>query len=83
MDAMTKDTIIMLLGAFIALLPYLGFPHNWDNVFMVVCGLVFIAVGIAMRREKRLMRSMPERRPVTPPQPAQPQSVNPQEMPVA
>ena len=47
---MTLDTIIMLLGAFIAILPFLGFPASWDTVLFFLAGIAVIALGIAVRR---------------------------------
>ena len=47
---MTIDTLIMLSGAFVLILPFLGFPYSWDRVFLVIVGLFVIALGIAVRR---------------------------------
>lgn len=47
---MTTDTLIMLSGAVIALLPYLGFPNSWDSVFLLLLGFLVIALGITVRR---------------------------------
>lgn len=49
---MKKDVILMLLGAFIAALPFLGFPQVWDMVFLVTIGVFIIGVGIVVRRGK-------------------------------
>jgi len=64
---MTKDTLLMLIGAFIALLPFLGFPNSWDTVLLVISGACVIALGIAVRRGERPARvSKPAPRPVSP-----------------
>lgn len=47
---MTLDALIMLVGALVALLPFLGFPHSWDTVFFFILGVVVIALGIIVRR---------------------------------
>ena len=47
---MTLDTLIMLSGAFVAVLPFLGFPNNWDSVFFFFAGVIVISLGIALRR---------------------------------
>jgi len=52
---MTLDTLIMLAGALVALLPFLGFPNSWDNVLLFIAGIFVIALGIIVRR--RLGRS--------------------------
>lgn len=52
---MTKDTLLFVIGGLIAFLPFLGFPHQWDTVFMVLLGASAAAVGVALRRDKRAM----------------------------
>lgn len=47
---MTLDIVIMTVGALVALLPFLGFPIHWDNIILVVLGLLTIALGIVVRR---------------------------------
>ncbi|OGG45321.1 hypothetical protein A2673_00240 [Candidatus Kaiserbacteria bacterium RIFCSPHIGHO2_01_FULL_50_13] len=47
---MTIDTLIMLSGAFVAALPFLGFPNTWDAALFLVAGIFIIALGIAVRR---------------------------------
>lgn len=52
---MTIDALIMLSGAFVAVLPFLGFPNSWDSYLFVIAGAFTIALGIVVRR--RLGRS--------------------------
>ncbi len=47
---MTLDALIMLFGAFVALLPFLGFPNSWDTVLLLIAGIIIIALGIVVRR---------------------------------
>lgn len=47
---MTIDALIMAAGAFVAILPFLGFPIKWDSVFLVVIGVFIITLGIIIRR---------------------------------
>ena len=47
---MTLDTLIMLSGAFVAVLPFLGFPTNWDTIFLVAVGIFVVGLGIAVHR---------------------------------
>lgn len=47
---MTLDSLIMLSGAFVAVLPFLGFPNSWDNAFFLIAGIFIIAFGVAVRR---------------------------------
>ncbi|MBI5458026.1 hypothetical protein HY971_04880 [Candidatus Kaiserbacteria bacterium] len=47
---MTIDALIMLGGAFVAVLPFLGFPNSWDTFFFFCAGVFIIALGIVVRR---------------------------------
>lgn len=47
---MTVDTLIMLAGAIVAVLPFLGFPNSWDRVLYFLAGILVIALGIIVRR---------------------------------
>ena len=47
---MTLDTLIMLAGAFVAVLPFLGFPNSWDNVLFFLAGVFIISLGVVLRR---------------------------------
>lgn len=49
---MTLDALIMLVGALIALLPFLGFPNSWDTVLFFILGVIVIALGIIVRRRE-------------------------------
>lgn len=50
---MTLDSLIMLTGALVALLPFLGFPESWDMVIFFLLGVLVIGLGIAVRRHGR------------------------------
>jgi drug/metabolite transporter (DMT)-like permease len=54
---MSLDTLIMFAGAVIALLPFSGFPQEWDRVILVIVGVFVIALGIVVRR--RMPRTTP------------------------
>jgi hypothetical protein len=47
---MTLDALIMFAGFFVAILPFLGFPIQWDNILLVAAGIFIIALGILVRR---------------------------------
>lgn len=49
---MTVDTLIILSGALVALLPFLGFPTSWDTVLFFILGIFVISLGIIVRRRK-------------------------------
>ena len=50
---MTLDALIMLLGSFVALLPFLGFPNSWDTVLLLIAGIIIVFLGIVVRRRVR------------------------------
>lgn len=50
---MTLDSLIMLAGAFIATLPFLGLPNSWDEKLFLAAGIFVIALGIVVRRREK------------------------------
>lgn len=57
---MTVDTLIVLSGVLVTLIPFLGFPLRIDNVILVVLGIVVMLLGIIVRR-RGLRRGTPSR----------------------
>lgn len=55
---MTLDTLIMLCGAFVLALPFLGFPTSWDSVLMVIVGALIVGLGIVVRRKEGERQTM-------------------------
>lgn len=47
---MTLDTLIIFAGAFVAALPFLGFPSSWDTVLLLLAGVLIIGLGVTLRR---------------------------------
>ncbi|MBP9757511.1 MAG: hypothetical protein KBD06_02835 [Candidatus Pacebacteria bacterium] len=47
---MTLDSLIMLGGVLVAVLPFLGFPNLWDTVIFVILGVIIVSLGIVVRR---------------------------------
>ncbi len=47
---MTLDALIMAIGAFVLVLPFLALPSAWDTILLVLAGIAIIALGIAVRR---------------------------------
>ena len=56
---MTLDTLIMFSGGFVAVLPFLGFPNSWDNVFFFLAGIFVIGLGIVVRRRGLGLTDLP------------------------
>ncbi len=48
---MSKEALVILLGAIVALLPFLGLPGSWRTTLLCVCGLVLVLLGVLLRRE--------------------------------
>lgn len=48
--AMTLDSLIILSGALVAILPFLGFPNTWDSVIFLILGALVVTLGIVVRR---------------------------------
>jgi VIT1/CCC1 family predicted Fe2+/Mn2+ transporter len=47
---MSLDALIMTAGAFVAVLPYLGFPNSWDTILFLVAGVLIVGLGVIVRR---------------------------------
>ncbi len=47
---MTIDALILLAGGFVTILPFLGFPSQWDTALFVIAGISIIGLGITVRR---------------------------------
>lgn len=60
---MSIDALIMFLGAFVAVLPFLGFPVSWDSVILVICGVLLVFLGVIVRRRGLVRRIRAPRRP--------------------
>jgi len=56
---MTIDALIMFAGAFVTILPFLGFPIKWDSVLMVIAGVLIISLGIIVRRRGAARKPVP------------------------
>jgi len=42
--------ILIILGAFVALLPYLGLPRSWDSVLFTLTGLAIVVLLVLGKR---------------------------------
>jgi TRAP-type C4-dicarboxylate transport system permease small subunit len=48
---MSKRQIIVLLGVWIAVFPFLGFPSAWRDIILPVSGLLVAFVALRMKSE--------------------------------
>ena len=51
---MPKNSVIVVLGVVIALLPLLGFPRAWESFFQVVTGLAIVLISVWSTIDKKL-----------------------------
>jgi len=47
---MTRETVLMILGALVFLSPWVGIPMMWLQWILLVLGLAIIAIGVTLRR---------------------------------
>jgi Flp pilus assembly protein TadB len=59
---MSLDALIMLAGALIALIPFLGFTVSMQMWIIFILGLLVIALGIAVRRRGQKARQIRARK---------------------
>jgi hypothetical protein len=58
---MSKEASVVLLGIFIAVLPFLGFPESWRVIMYVVSGLSIMVLGFMLRADHLHRESAPRR----------------------
>ncbi|MDE2038218.1 MAG: hypothetical protein KGI69_03300 [Patescibacteria group bacterium] len=58
---MSKRQAIMLLGVWVLVLPFLGFPGSWERFLGFVTGLVIIAVAYLMKPPAAAGKTGPDR----------------------
>ncbi len=51
---MPKNKIILAVGFFIALLPFLGFPSSWDSFFEFAGGFSIVLLSVMISVDRRL-----------------------------
>jgi len=50
---MRKAKILFILGIFIAVLPYLGFPYSWKEAIFTLSGLGLVYLSYMIHRESK------------------------------
>jgi len=48
---MTKDLVIIILGVWVALVPFLGFPNQWDTIIFMLSGFAIVVFMSLLRRD--------------------------------
>lgn len=50
---MSKARILLILGTWIAILPFLGFPYSWKDILFSLSGLGVIYISYSLYKEKK------------------------------
>ena len=50
---MRKERILLILGIWVAILPYLGFPHSWKNVLFTLSGFALMYFSYILFKESK------------------------------
>lgn len=50
---MRKERMLLFLGIFIAILPYLGFPYSWKDILFTICGFVVMVFSYILFLEQK------------------------------
>ena len=57
---MKRAYILLALGVWIAVLPYLGFPYSWKDVLFTLSGLVLCYFSYILYRESKIVAVIEE-----------------------
>ncbi len=51
---MRKAYIILVMGIWVAILPYLGFPYSWKDTLETISGFGFIYISYILYKESKI-----------------------------
>lgn len=51
---MTKESLVLLLGFMVLILPRMGIPSDWKEYFLLGAGALLIILGYSLRRRAYL-----------------------------
>ena len=57
---MKKARILLILGIWVAVLPYLGFPNSWKNVLLTLSGLGLIYFSYVLYKQSKAVEKVIE-----------------------
>jgi hypothetical protein len=57
---MRKARIFLILGIWIAVLPYLGFPYSWKDILSTLTGLVIMFFSYNLFKEYKAKENKPK-----------------------
>lgn len=58
---MRKAYILLILGIWVAVLPYLGFPYSWKDVLTTLSGFGLIYVSFIIYKESKKKENKEEK----------------------
>jgi len=58
---MRKMRIFLILGIWIAVLPYLGFPYSWKDILTTLSGLGLVYLGFKLYKESKMVEIKEEK----------------------
>ena len=58
---MKKAWILLILGVWLAILPYLGFPYSWKDILTVLSGLGIVYVSFVVYKESKAKQDTEEK----------------------
>ena len=50
---MRRARMLLILGVFVAILPFLGFPHSWKEILTTLSGITLICASYMLYKEAR------------------------------
>jgi len=50
---MQKTRILLILGIWVTILPYLGFPSSWKDILFTLTGLVLIFISYTLYKNSK------------------------------
>lgn len=58
---MQKARILLVLGVWITILPYLGFPYSWKDILTALSGIGLVYVSFALYKESKKRETKKEK----------------------
>ncbi len=55
---MKKERTLFMLGIWVAILPYLGFPNSFRKFLFIISGIILIYLSYGFRKEKRIAQAL-------------------------
>lgn len=57
---MAKAYTLLIMGIWVAVLPYLGFPYSWKDILITLSGFGFIYVSFMFYKEVKMKETKKE-----------------------